>query len=33
MILRNNKEFSKLRFLDIEKFLCDYDEEDSYFLE
>ena len=33
MILINNKEFSKLRFLDIEKFLCDYDEEESFFVE
>lgn len=33
MILINNKEFSKLRFLDIEKFLCDYDEDESFFIE
>lgn len=33
MILINNKEFSKLRFSDIEKFLCDYDEEESFFIE
>ena len=30
MILINNKEFSKLRFSDIEKFLFDYDEEESF---
>ena len=33
MILINNKEFSKLRFTDIEKFLYDYDEEESFFVE
>ena len=33
MILINNKEFSKLRFSDIEKFLFDYDEEESFFVE
>ena len=33
MILINNKEFSKLRFLDIEKFLCDYDEDENFFVE
>lgn len=33
MILINNKGFSKLRFLNIEKFLCDYDEDENFFIE
>lgn len=33
MILINNKDFSKLRFSDVEKFLREYDEDESFFVE
>lgn len=33
MILINNKEFSKIKIADIEKFLNDYDEDESFFIE
>lgn len=33
MLLINNKEFSKITFSDIEKFLSNYDEEESFFIE
>jgi len=33
MILINNKQFSKLKFDDIEKFIKNYDEDESFFIE
>lgn len=33
MILINNKEFSKIKFSDVEKFLSSYDKEESFFIE